>query len=345
MTLFDPGFIGNLELRNRFVRSATGELAASENGTITSFYFPLFAKLAKGEIGLIIGGDSYILDEGKISNNLTGISHDYHVAGHKRLTQTVHEACTGSKIAVQLNHGGAHSTSVNQSNQWEKMYVRQLGEDDIEEIIIGFKNAAVRAKRAGYDVIQLHAAHGYLINQFLSKRTNLRTDSWGGSPENRTQLFLSIFTEVRNAVGSNIPIIVKINGSDDPFDGFSVEESTEALEMLADEGLDAIEVSGMAPARSPKKEMEGYFAGNARKIYNQLEDIPIILVGGLRTFSVMNNLHNEFVDFVSMCRPFIREPDLVQKFKAGKKKADCISCNRCNKAPNIIGCLVIQNNK
>jgi 2,4-dienoyl-CoA reductase-like NADH-dependent reductase (Old Yellow Enzyme family) len=342
MTLFDPGYIGNLELRNRFVRSATGELAAHENGTITSFYFPLFANLAKGEIGLIIGGDLYILDEGKISNNLTGISHDYHIAGHKRLTQTVHKAGTGSRIAAQLNHGGAHSISVNHTNSCENLYVQQLGEEEIEEIVIGFRDAAIRAKKAGYDIIQLHAAHGYLINQFLSKRTNLRSDSWGGSLENRAQLFLSIFIEVRNAVGSNIPIIVKINGSDDPFDGFTVEESTKALKMLANEGLAAIEVSGMDPARSPKKENEGYFARYARKIHNQLEDIPIILVGGLRTFSVMNNLHNEFVDFISMCRPFIREPDLVQKFRAGKKKADCISCNRCNKAPDIIGCLVIQ---
>ncbi|MFX1508031.1 MAG: NADH:flavin oxidoreductase, partial [Promethearchaeota archaeon] len=196
MTLFDPGLIGNLELRNRFVRSATGELAANKNGTITSFYFPLFTNLAKGEIGLIIGGDLYVLDEGKISNRLAGISHDYHIAGHKQLTQTVHEACTGSKLAAQLNHGGAHSISVNHTNRFETSYILQLGEEDIEEIIIGFRDAAIRTKRAGYDLIQLHAAHGYLINQFLSRRINLRTDSWGGSLENRAQVFLSVFTEV-----------------------------------------------------------------------------------------------------------------------------------------------------
>ena len=302
----------------------------------------MFANLAKGEVGLIIGGDLFVLDEGKMSHNMTGMSHDYHITGHKQITQTVYEANTGSKIAAQLNHGGAHSISSKHSNVFENLYVQQLGEEDIEEIIIGFRNAAIRTKRAGYDVIQIHAAHGYLINQFLSKRTNLRTDSWGGSLENRSQLFLSVYTGVRNAVGSNFPIIVKINGSDDPFDGFAVEESTKVLEMLADEGLNGIEVSGMEPARSLKGENEGYFAKNAKKIHNQLEDIPIILVGGLRTFSEMNNLYNEFVDFISMCRPFIREPDLVQKLRAGKKKVDCISCNRCNKAPEIIGCLVIM---
>ncbi len=342
MTLFDPGFIGNLELRNRFVRSATGELAANENGTITSFYLPLFANLAKGEVGLIIGGDLYISDDGKMSHNMTGMSHDYHVTGHKQITQTFHEAGTGSKIAAQLNHGGAFSLNSKPSHISDNSYIQQLGKEDIEEIIIGFRNAAIRAKRAGYDVIQIHAAHGYLINQFLSKRTNLRTDSWGGSLENRAQFFLSVYTEVRNTVGSNFPIIVKINGSDDPFDGFTVEDSAKVLEMLTDEGLNGIEVSGMEPARSLKKQEEGYFAKNAKKIHTQLEDIPIILVGGLRTFSVMNNLHKEFVDFVSMCRPFIREPDLVKKFKAGKKQADCVSCNRCNKAPDIIGCLVIM---
>jgi 2,4-dienoyl-CoA reductase-like NADH-dependent reductase (Old Yellow Enzyme family) len=339
MTLFDQGYIGNLELKNRFVRSATGEFAANKNGTITRLFFPLYSSLAKGEVGLIIGGDLYVLDEGKVGDGMTGISNDFHVAGHKQITKIVHDSGTGSRIAAQLNHSGAHSISTKAPSIRDDMRVQQMGEEDIENMIAGFRNAAIRAKKAGYDMIQIHAAHGYLINQFLSRRTNLRTDSWGGSLENRAWLLLSVYHDVRSAVGADFPIIAKINGSDDPFEGFPVEESTEVVKMLADEGLNAVEVSGMEPARSVKREKEAYFAANARKIHYQVEEMPIILVGGLRTFSTMKNLHEEFVDFISICRPFIREPDLVQKYREGKERADCISCNRCNKAPDIVDCM------
>ncbi len=339
MTLFDPGFIGNLELPNHFVRSATGECAAKKDGTITELFKPLYSNLAKGEVGLIIGGDLYVLDEGKISDKMAGISHDYHLDGHKKITQIIHASGTNSKIAAQLSHGGAYSISTKAPSLRTDMRVKQMGKEDIENVIIGFRNAAIRAKNAKYDVIQIHAAHGYLISQFLSKRTNLRTDSWGGYLENRAQLVLSVYDEVRSIVGSNFPIIAKINGSDDPYEGFSVEESTKVVKMLANEGLDAVEISGMDPARSMKKTNEAYFATNARKIKDQTEDLPIILVGGLRTFTIMERLHKEFVDFISMCRPFIREPNLVKKFKEGKKQADCISCNRCTEAPNIVTCM------
>lgn len=163
--------------------------------------------------------------------------------------------------------------------------------------------------------------------------------------ENRAQLVLSVYDEVRSVVGFNFPIITKINGSDDPYEGFPVEESTKVVKMLANEGLNAVEISGMDPARSMKKGNEAYFATNARKIKEQTGDLPIILVGGLRTFSIMERLHKEFVDFVSMCRPFIREPNLVQKFKKGKKQADCISCNRCNESPDIIACMARKKKK
>ncbi|MFX0114734.1 MAG: NADH:flavin oxidoreductase [Candidatus Hodarchaeota archaeon] len=338
MTLFDPAYIGNLELSNRFVRSATGEGAANANGTITYPFFPLYSNLARGEVGLIIQGDLYVLDEGKASDGMAGISHDYHLDSLKQLTESVHKAGR-SKFAAQLNHSGAYSISTKAPSHRDDMANRPMSAEDIENVIIGFRKAALRAKKAGYDVIQIHAAHGYLLSQFLSSRTNDRTDSWGGSFENRAQLLLTVYHEVRSAVGSSFPIIAKMNGSDAPFEGFSVNESLKVARMLAGEGLNAIEISGMDSARTFKIANEAYFASAAREIHQHIGDMPLILVGGLRTYSTMKKLHEDFVDFISMCRPFIREPDLVQKLKAGKKQADCRSCNRCHKAPGIVDCM------
>jgi 2,4-dienoyl-CoA reductase-like NADH-dependent reductase (Old Yellow Enzyme family) len=339
MTLFDRGMIGHLELPNRFVRSATGENAAHKNGTITEEFLPMYSALAKGEVGLIIGGDQYVLDEGKAGDGMTGISQDYHIEGLKQLTQAVHDACTGSKIAAQLSHSGAYSISRKVPSPRNDIDVHQMSEEDIENVIAGFRKAALRAKQAGYDAIQIHAAHGYLLSQFLSSKTNRRSDSWGRSLENRAQLLLNIYDAIRAAVGSNFPLIAKINGSDDPVQGFPVEESSQVVRMLAEDGLNGIEISGMQSDRSFKKRNEAYFALNAKKIHTQLSDLPVILVGGLRTLSTMTRLHEEFVDYISMCRPFIREPDLVQKFREGKKRADCRSCNRCLKAPTIVKCM------
>ncbi|MFX0114954.1 MAG: NADH:flavin oxidoreductase [Candidatus Hodarchaeota archaeon] len=339
MGLFERGFIGNLELSNRFIRSATAEFAASEDGTVTPAYFSLYSQLAKGEVGLIIQGHLYVVDEGKAHDKMAGISQDYHLPGLKRIVQMVQQADTGSVIAAQLNHGGAHSVSTKAPSLRDDKAVRLMNDEDIEQIITGYRNGAKRAQKVGYAAIQIHAAHGYLLSQFLSSKTNRRTDSWGGSLENRAQFLLSVYQEIRLAVGVNFPVLAKINGSDNPHEGFLVEDSCKVVEWLADAGLDAIEISGMQSSRKIKKDEEGYFIANARIIKQHIGDLPLSVVGGFRTVSMMKKVQDEFAEFISLCRPFIREPDLVQKLKAGKKRVDCISCNRCLDAPNIITCL------
>ncbi len=339
MGLFDVGFIGSLEIQNRFIRSATAEFAANEDGTVIEEYFQMYSNLAKGEVGLIIQGHLYVLDEGKAHEGMAGISQDHHLSGLKHLIQLVHNTGSGSVIAAQLNHGGAHSFSTKAPSFREDREVQVMTEEDIENIIQGFRDAAKRAKQVGYDAIQIHAAHGYLVSQFLSNKTNQRTDSWGGSLENRTQLLLSVYDAIRSAVGPDFPVFAKINGSDDPVEGFTVEECSKVVGWLAEEGLSAIEVSGMQSSRKFKSEDEAYFTATGRTIKQRIGDMPLSLVGGIRSFSTMKRLHEEFADFISMCRPFIREPDIVQKFRNGKEKVDCISCNRCRDAPGIVDCL------
>ncbi|MFX0126148.1 MAG: NADH:flavin oxidoreductase [Candidatus Hodarchaeota archaeon] len=341
--MFNPGNIGVLKLRNRFIRSATAEFIANDNdGTVTKEYHSLYSNLASGKIGLIIQGHLMVLDEGKAHTHMAGIAHDTQIAGLSEITKLVHEADTGNLIAAQLNHGGVLSISTKTASPREDKEVKVMSEEDIENVIKGFREAASRVRKAGYDAVQIHSAHGYLLSQFLSSKTNRRTDSWGGSLDNRAQLLLSVYHAIRSAVGSNYPVLVKMNGSDDPFEGFTVEEGSEVAKRLADEGLDAIEISGMNSTRPVKIEKEGYFVSTGRKIKQNIGDMPLILVGGLRSLLQMQKLRDEFADYISLCRPFIREPNLVQKFRSGKERADCTSCNRCLKERIVTKCLELE---
>jgi 2,4-dienoyl-CoA reductase-like NADH-dependent reductase (Old Yellow Enzyme family) len=343
--IFDPGIIGSMKTINRFVRSATAEFGANIDGTITKDYLKLYSDLGMGNIGLIIQGHVYISDEGKAHDKMAGIAHDFHLPGLKDITTTVHEIDNNNKILAQLNHGGAYSVSKKGPSPREDKEVMVMSDNDIEKVIIDFKEAADRAKKAGYDGVQIHAAHGYLISQFLSDRNNAKTDSWGGNIEGKSHLLLSVYQAIRSELGSDYPILVKMNGSDDPIEGFSIEESSKVATWLADEGLDGLEISGMKSTRTIKDvSEEGYFVSAAKTIKQNLDQttdgsMPLIVVGGNRTISKMEEIINDFSDFVSICRPFIREPDLVRKFKSGKKRADCISCSRCLKSPIIISCM------
>ncbi|MFX0050296.1 MAG: NADH:flavin oxidoreductase [Candidatus Hermodarchaeota archaeon] len=345
--MFNPAHISTLKLPNRFIRSATAEFAANPDGTIIDDYYELYTNLALGEVGLIIQGHLYIMDEGKAHDKMAGIAQEYHLDGLKQIIQCVRNARTGTKIAAQLNHGGFHSVSKKGPSQKvpsknDNQETKTMTEEDIENVVENFGKAALKAKQTGYDAVQIHAAHGYLISQFLNSKVNRRSDSWGGGLENRANLLLSVYKEVRSQVGSNYPVLVKINNSDEPHEGFPVEESVKVVKWLAEEGLDAVEISGLRSTRT-NFEDEAYFTKNARIIKKNIGDMPLSVVGGFRSLKIIQQLHEEFADFISICRPFIREPDLVKKFREGKKRADCISCNKCFKPPLIITCLDKEN--
>lgn len=341
--MFNPASISSLKLPNRFIRSATAEFAANTDGTVTNEYYKLYTNLALGEVGLIIQGHLYIMDEGKAHEYMAGIAHEFHVDGLKRVTQSVHDAKTGTKIAAQLNHGGIHSVSKKAPSKRENKESFEMNDEDIETIIEKFGKAAVRAKKAGYDAVQIHAAHSYLLSQFLSSKTNQRSDSWGGSLENRAQILISIFQKVRSQVGSSFPILVKMNNSDEPDQGFPVEEASKVAKWLEEEGLDALEISGRSTIRT-KFEKEGYFVKNAQIISQNIGSLPLSVVGGFRSISRIQQIRNEFADFISISRPFIREPNLVKRFREGKREVDCISCNKCfNPNGEIITCRADEN--
>jgi len=359
--LFSPFHLGPIRLKNRFVRSATHDFMAEEDGTISPRQLELYRNLARGDIGLIITGHAYVLPSGKASPRQIAIYADRFIPGLRQLTSIVHE--TESKIFLQLSHAGRQTKEnicgcqpLAPSAVYEPVYKvmpRELTQAEIEAVIQAFIAAAKRAREASFDGVQLHCAHGYLLSSFLSPYTNRRQDQWGGSLENRARIILEILRGIKKETGHDFPVIAKLNSSDYLPGGFEVEEAIEVARMLEAEGLEAIEVSGgsaeagrgsMWPGVRPEEE-EGYFVPAASLIKRNVR-MPIIGLGGLRTLRVMEKfVASGEIDLVSMSRPFIREPDLIRRFaRSDASASSCISCNKCFN-PRGIACAELKKQK
>jgi 2,4-dienoyl-CoA reductase-like NADH-dependent reductase (Old Yellow Enzyme family) len=344
--LFQSAQIGSLKLPNRFIRSATWEGLAAPDGACTDELVRLMEGLAEGGVGLIISSHAFVRPEGVAVRGQLGIHRDDLIAGLARMADAVHGK--GGRIVLQLAHGGLlagtqltgqPALAPSLAGGPEKTRRREMTEADIADTINAYGEAALRAKKAGFDGVQIHAAHGYLLNQFLSPWFNRRSDRWGGTIENRTRIVLDILASARNATGGDYPILAKMNSEDFLEGGLAREDSLQAALMIASAGADAIELSGgtllsgkLSPSRSKidSVEQEAYFRDAARAIKAKL-NIPLALVGGIRSFEVAEGLVREGIaDFVSMSRPFIREPGLVNRWKSGdRRRATCLSDNRC----------------
>jgi 2,4-dienoyl-CoA reductase-like NADH-dependent reductase (Old Yellow Enzyme family) len=339
--LFRPFRIGTMEIRNRFMRSATTSAWSDERGVVRDEIIDLYGRLAEGGVGLIVKGHLYVADTGKAHRGMAGISGDYHVPRLRELTEAVHER--EGKIVAQLNYAGLNSM-VDRAGPSE--YVgegwrgRALGVDEIGEIVDAFGDAADRAMEAGFDGVQIHGAHGYLISQFLSRLTNRRTDEYGGSLKRRMRLLEEVYDEVRSSVGGCVPVMLKMNCDDFTPGGFTVEDSVKVARAICERGIDSIEVSGGGLGR--RKELrsrarseapvlaEASFAGHAAKIREATRPRPLALVDGIRSLNCMKAIvEGGLADLISMSRPFIREPDLVLNLRAGQEAATCITCDSC----------------
>jgi 2,4-dienoyl-CoA reductase-like NADH-dependent reductase (Old Yellow Enzyme family) len=347
--LFEPSIMAGLTLRTRSVRSATWEGLADSEGFVRPELIKMMTELARGQIGLIVAGYVYVSPEGRGLPWQTGICRDAHMAGLKEMTAAVH--AENGLVAAQLAHAGARTRSKTIAAtpcgpSALKGFAfgdtpRQMDLKDIQRVIDDFAEAARRARQAGFDAVQLHAAHGYLISQFLSPLTNHRTDAYGGTAENRRRFLLQVASAVRAAVGEKFPILLKINSEDWPPGGVDALEAAEAVQALAETGIAGVEISGglagSEEARPSRKNItapsaEAYFRSAAR-IFRQHLQIPIILVGGVRSCEVAEDLiASADADFISLSRPLICEPDLILRWKQGRQApAACISCNLCLK--------------
>lgn len=374
--LFTPKMIGNLEVENRFVHSATYECMAEPTGGVTDQLVKRYRNLAKGNVGLIIPGYMYVQASGKALPNQTGIHSDEMIPGLRKISKTVHDH--DGKIVFQIAHGGRQTTKAVAGTKpvgpsgigrdpVNFVKPREMNEEDIQETIDAFGQAARRAMEAGADGIQIHAAHGYLINQFLSPFFNVRKDSWGGSDEKRFQFLESVYGEVKKSVPDGTPILVKLNTNDHtPKQGITIDLTKYYAQRLVDLGIDAVEISSGTALYSfmntcrgevPLDELmlavpfflrpvgrimmgklvgkydleEAYHLDAAKAIKPVLGEIPLILVGGMRTVDRMTEvLESGDADLVSMSRPFIREPFIVKRIKDGNAdRVSCVSCNKC----------------
>lgn len=344
--LFEEKAINKMVVKNRFVRSATWEGMATPEGLMTDRLVQIIKDLSEGEVGLIISGHAFVSPEGQASPLQIGVYDDNFIPGIKDMADAAHT--NGSKLVLQLAHAGVHAPNpitrqfafvISDFPELGTMKREEMTEADFERLANSFGTAAKRAKQAGCDGVQIHAAHGYLLSQSLSKAYNKREDSYGGSLENRSRLLLEVYDKIREAVGEDYPVLIKVNSEDCIENGLTVEESLKIASMLEEKGLDAVELSGgtlvsgkLSPSRVGinKVEKEAYFQEAAKQFKENL-NIPVILVGGMRSFEKNEELIDDGVaDFISMSRPFIREPHLIKRWKEGDlSRPKCLSDNLC----------------
>jgi 2,4-dienoyl-CoA reductase-like NADH-dependent reductase (Old Yellow Enzyme family) len=358
--LFSPANIGTLRLDNRLVRSATAEQLATEPiGRATPALADLYTRLAQGGVGLIITGHAYVMAEGKAHPEMLSAHCDQMIPGLQTLAEAVHAA--GGRIALQINHGGRQCDSTCTPAAVAPSALptpsgpapREMTHDEILTTVDAFGQAARRAQNSGFDAVQIHAAHGYLIGQFLSPHTNRRSDHWGGDFERRLRFLAAICEEIRGQVGTDYPLFIKLGLTDNldrvP-DGLTPDDGARIVAHLAGLGLDAVEVSGgygggqgdfNSRLGVGSKAPEAYFRPLAR-LAKTATQLPVILVGGLRSRAVMDEvLASGDADLIALSRPLIREPDLPNRLKSGQATASaCISGGRCwpEGADQGIGC-------
>ncbi|RJX68345.1 NADH:flavin oxidoreductase [Vibrio sinensis] len=346
--LFSETHIGSMTLKNRFVRSATWENMATEDGHMTDKLYAIYEELAQGEVGLIVTGYANIVEEEKPNAGMMGMYDDSFIDEYKKLTELVH--INDSKIVMQLAYGGTKTThNVGERIIFAPSDVCERGtqtqgkamtKEEIDYIVQAFAQASRRAQESGFDGVEIHAAHTYLINQFLSPYYNQREDEYGGSLENRMRFLLEIYAEIRKLVGQHYPILVKLTASEFFEGGLTFDDTRIICKKLEAIGVDAIIISGNIHGNASTMvgqsfdgytlEEEGYFHQYGAVI-SQDVNVPVITVGGLSDIGAIEHIANTTnIQYFALSRPLLAEPHLVKRWKDGDKAAvDCERCSKC----------------
>ena len=347
-TLFEKTKLGKLLIKNRFVRSATWENMTTEDGHLTAELIKIYDELAKNDVGLIITGYANVVKEEQPNHGMMGIYNDSFINEYQELTKLVHSY--NSKIVMQIAYGGTKTTYnlgeriIYAPSEVAERSTNVTGKamtiEEIKYIEDAFADAAARVQQSGFDGVEIHAAHTYLINQFLSPYYNKRTDEYGGNLENRMRFLTEIYRKTREKVGNDFTIIIKLTSSEFFDNGLSFDETRIISKKLEALGVDALDITGNIHGKARtmtgqefdnyKLQSEGYFSEYAKVISKEVS-IPVITVGGFKDIDVMENMLNESdINFFGLSRPLLAEPDLIKRWKSGdKRKATCISCSKC----------------
>ena len=364
--IFDNNQVANLNIKNRVFRAATSETAAEKNGDVSEELVDFYTSIAKGKPGLIFTGHMYVESQGQYAPFQTGITSQNNLEKLTSLVSAVHKFDV--PIIAELAHCGSQTMMDDRVTKSPSILPnliygnqpRELNENEIKDIIENFKIAASIAVKAGFDGIHIHGGNGYLISQFSSPISNTRNDKWGGSEKNRDYFFLEVYKAIRKEIGENRFISARVGLQDVQKNGLQINEGVNRVKKLESLGLNAIEptfnlmstykdnirpfagndmvksfMSGtfLFEGFKIRSHKEGYYSELCEKLSTSGVKIPKILVGGIRTTNFMRMmLREKKADFFALSRPFIREPDLVNKIKKGSiKKVACVSCNMCFK--------------
>lgn len=375
--VFESWSLGTLRIKNRIIRSATHEGMAHPDGMPTDGLEKIYQRLAAGGAGAIITGYVGVKRNGRTFSNMRMFDSDAYIDVYRGINDRLKSL--GTPVIVQLAHGGSRSNGKvtgedvigpgHRRKNDSGDVCREASEADILAVIDAFVAAVVRARKAGFDGVQLHAGHGYLLSEFISPKLNQRMDRWGGTVENRMRIVTEILRRARQEVGS-YPLLVKISAHDEFKNGLTEQDVVDSARLLQDSSCDAIEVScgygdffntvrmpgmpidavlGLMPGYRDKPAFQKWLlrtvAPVLSKTYKPLHNynvdaaelikrnvtIPVIVVGGIRKIqNITQIIAGKDIDCVSLARPFIIEPDIVEKFRQGKQDSSrCIDCGYC----------------
>ncbi len=348
--LFEEVQLKDLTLKNRFARSGTWIAQATADGELTQDLFDYYEKVAKADLGFATVGYARVLEDERANHNMIGLWDDKFIPNLKKLTDIFHQ--NNTPVSIQIAMGG---TQVHYQGEitWkllspsggtleprkdsygnEVIYKsNEMTKEEIQETIKAFADASLRVKKAGFDMVQIHAGHGYFLSQWMNPELNTRDDEYG---QNRMKFILDLYDAIRKEVGDDFKVGIKLNSEEKAGDHSNHDAMLALCKELDNRGIDLIEVSGNFPSR-PKitVETESFFKDFAKKLTSTV-NCATMLTGGNKTFENIEKVLNDTdVDFIGISRPLIAEIDLIKKWKEDTThKAKCVSCNHCHRVIN-----------
>lgn len=347
--LFQPGNIGKMAIRNRIIMAAMGTYAAGFDGTMTDRLVDYYVARAKGGVGLIITQLTTVTASARMPHMLS-MYDDKYIPGQAKLTRAVQEH--GAKIACQLGHIGIGLPHIwKDYRQPEDIEVvgpsavpcisfgvtpRDISREEIKSLVEDHAETARRAVDAGFDAVELHGAHGYFLSAFFSPYKNRRQDEYGGSLENRARFACEIISRIKQRVGADFPVIVRINGSDFVEGGITLEDAVRQAPLLVEAGADALNISAGAPEGREWRDLSYMFPDGAivhlAEAVKKRVNVPVITVGKIADPQFIERiLEEKKADFVAIGRPLLADPELSNKTREGRFEdiRRCIYCNNC----------------